>query len=353
MSGLLSVLVPFLIVLGGLVFFHELGHFLVARFFGVGVQAFSIGFGPELLGWNDKHKTRWKISAIPLGGYVKLDGEEGAKGKPSDRDLSSKHPFQKILIAFAGPFANYLLAVIIFFGLLTFQGVQTMSTSISAVRPGSVAEKMGLRLGDRILGVNDQKTISALEVVQGIQDFVTGSEGSSLKISFERDGLPLSLTADIQGKDVEVLGVEFKDSGAWTSVSPLKAMGLAIEKVMFLTKQILKTLTRADAFKEVGGVLMIAKVSGDVAAQSWLALLGMAGVLSISLGLVNLFPIPALDGGHIMLYTFEWIKGGPVSPRFSEWFFRIGMIVVIGLFLLTTVNDLSRLGIVKMVKGLF
>lgn len=358
--------VPFLLVLAPLVFFHELGHFSVARFFGVGVEVFSVGFGPEVWGWHDRHGTRWKISAIPLGGYVQLKGEdedqEAEKAGETHKKSASKvrgvglctrHPAAKIAISFAGPLANFVLAAVLFFGVFSTQGIPIYSSRIAKVTEGGVAERAGFQAGDTIKRVGQKAVKSFADVLH----LIGVSEDTTLAFEVERDLEPhLILVARDQFATTGNLGwaaepPAFTRLGLWASAVH------AVRHVRVLCGRILQTLTQVATLKEAGGVLMIAKASKDFVEAGWHHLFAFAALLSINLGLINLLPIPALDGGQIALYGLEWVWGRALSKKVLEWFARIGLACILALFLLTTWNDVNRLGaiawVISFFKGLF
>jgi regulator of sigma E protease len=365
---LLHYLVPFLFVLGLVVFFHELGHFLVARWCGVRILAFSIGFGPELLGFYDRHGTRWKIAAVPLGGYVKFLGDENAASTPDRAHLADMDPgdraqsfsFQPVrkraAIVLAGPLANFLLAIVIFAGIFMLYGMQTMSARVDAVQAGSPAATAGFEPGDLVLAINGQPIDSFADM----QRIVADSAGQTLQISVDRKGTQLALKAtpvlqeekDIFGnvQRIGLLGIRRSPTPGdvkYQPVSPPRAIWMGIQETWFVVDKTLIYIGRVvigrEAANELGGPIRIAQMSGQVASVSFVALVHLAAVLSVSIGLLNLFPIPLLDGGHLLFYSIEAMRGRPLSERAQEVGFRIGFAIVIMLMIFATFNDIVHL----------
>jgi regulator of sigma E protease len=365
---LLHYLVPFLFVLSLVVFFHELGHFLVARWCGVRILAFSIGFGPELLGFYDRHGTRWKIAAVPLGGYVKFLGDENAASTPDRAHLADMDPgdraqsfsFQPVrkraAIVLAGPLANFLLAIVIFAGIFMLYGMQTMSARVDAVQAGSPAATAGFEPGDLVLAINGQPIDSFADM----QRIVADSAGQTLQISVDRKGTQRALKAtpvlqeekDIFGnvQRIGLLGIRRSPTPGdvkYQPVSPPRAIWMGIQETWFVVDKTLIYIGRVvigrEAANELGGPIRIAQMSGQVASVSFVALVHLAAVLSVSIGLLNLFPIPLLDGGHLLFYSIEAMRGRPLSERAQEVGFRIGFAIVIMLMIFATFNDIVHL----------
>ena len=361
---LTGYVVPFLFVLTIVVFFHELGHFLIARWCGVRVLTFSIGFGPELFGFNDRHGTRWKLSAIPLGGYVKFFGDENAASVPDQDTLlhmseaEQRESFfykpvsQRAAIVAAGPIANFLLAIVIFAAVFTFYGKQATPARVDAVQPASAAEAASFQPGDLIVAINGRR----IETFTDMQRVVSASAGQPLEIDIDRGGTRMTLRATPKLTEVKdnfgnahrmgVLGI----SGAREPpqrVDPLTAVRLGIEETWFVVERTLSYIRDVVVGKEsadqLGGPIRIAQVSGQVATAGFVALIHLAAVLSISIGLLNLFPIPLLDGGHLLFYAIETVRGRPLSDRAQEYGFRFGLAFVLLLMLFATYNDLLHL----------
>ena len=365
---ILHYLVPFLFVLSLVVFFHELGHFLVARWCGVRILVFSIGFGPELLGFNDRHGTRWKIAAIPLGGYVKFFGDENAASTPDRSRLSGMDASERAVsfmfqpvakraaIVVAGPVANFLLAIVIFAGIFMLYGMQTMSARVDEVQPGSPAATAGFETGDTVLAINGDKIDSFADM----QRIVADSAGEPLQITVDRKGAQVVLTAtpvlheekDIFGnvQRIGLLGIRRSPAPGdvkYEPVSPPRAVVLGVQETWFVVDKTLTYLGRVvvgrESANQLGGPIRIGQMAGEVASISFVALVHLAAVLSVSIGLLNLFPIPLLDGGHLLFYSIEAARGRPLSERAQEVGFRIGFAIVIMLMIFATFNDIVHL----------
>lgn len=370
MSLLTEYIVPFLAILTVLVFVHELGHFWVARRNGVRVEVFSVGFGPELFGFTDRAGTRWKFSAIPLGGYVKMFGDAGAASTPGD-DLPQMSPEEKALafhhkrlgqraaIVAAGPAANFLFAIVLAALLFMTVGRPFTPPEVGSVLPESAAARAGLQPGDRIVGLGG----SRIDRFEDIQRIVQLNPGTPLTAVIERDGERLTLTVTPERHEeidrfgnVHVFGrLGIARSGLETvRLGPLEALWAAGEHTVVMTRMILhvvgQMITGARPADEIGGVVRIAHLSGEVSQVGLVAVVNFMIMLSINLGLINLFPIPMLDGGHLLFYAIEAIRGRPLGPRAQEYGFRIGFALVIGLMLFATWNDLVYFRVVDFVK---
>jgi regulator of sigma E protease len=367
-GGVLSYLIPFLFVLTVVVFFHELGHFLVARWCGVKVMVFSIGFGPELFGFDDRHGTRWKVSAIPLGGYVKFIGDENAASVPdtaavaamTEAERAQSFVHQKVgpraAIVVAGPLANFVLAVAIFAGLFMIFGKQTTLARVDAVQPASAAAAAGFQPGDIVRSIDGRM----IESFADMQRLVSASAGVSLSVVVERNGEQVTLNATPSLREVKdnfgnvhrigVLGISRSMAPGdvkYERVNPLKAIGLGAEETWFVVTRTLSYIggvfSGREAADQLGGPIRIAQVSGQVASIGFSALLHLAAVLSVSIGLLNLFPVPLLDGGHLLFYAIEAVRGRPLSERAQEYGFRIGLAIVLMLMVFATFNDIVHL----------
>ncbi|MFY9760551.1 MAG: RIP metalloprotease RseP [Xanthobacteraceae bacterium] len=367
-GGVAAYLIPFLFVLSLVVFFHELGHFLVARLCGVRILVFSIGFGPEIVGFNDRHGTRWKIAAIPLGGYVKFFGDENAGSAPDTPRLESmtegerKQSFffqpvpKRAAIVIAGPMANFVLAIVIFATIFGLYGKQTMSARVDAVQPDSPAAAAGFQTGDLVVSI-DGKAIDNFEDMQRI---VSESAGDTLKITVDRKGTPLVLTATPTLKEIKdnfgnvhrigLLGISRSTEPADLKlhpVAPPQAVWMGMQETWFVIDRTLTyiggVVVGREAADQLGGPIRIAQISGEVATIGFVALIHLAAVLSVSIGLLNLFPIPLLDGGHLLFYAIEALRGRPLSDRAQEFGFRIGLAIVVMLMIFATFNDIVHL----------
>jgi len=367
-SGFLSYLIPFLFVLTIVVFFHELGHFLVARWCRIRVLVFSLGFGPELVGWNDRKGTRWKISAVPLGGYVKFLGDDNAASVPDAEAVASMPEEQqrqtflaqpvwaRAAVVVAGPVANFVLAIIIFAGIFMFHGKEIATARVDTVLPGSAAAAAGLQPGDLVTAVDGQPIASFNE----LQRAVGISAGQTLQVTISRAGKTLTLPATPKLTDLKdrfgnvhhlgVLGISRSvkpEDAVIEKAGPLKALWLGAKETWFVTSRTLSYIggvfTGREAADQLGGPIRIAQVSGQVASAGFVALINLAAILSVSIGLLNLFPVPLLDGGHLLFYGIEAVRGRPLSERAQEFGFRIGFAIVVMLMIFATFNDILHL----------
>ena len=363
----LTYALPAILVLMLVVFIHELGHFLVGRWCGVGIQEFSIGFGKELIGFNDKYGTRWKLSAIPLGGYVKFVGDENAASLPkasqpgdADRDKTHFHNasvWKRTAIVTAGPIANFLLAIAIFAVVFATLGRPITAPRVDTLLPGGAAEAAGFLPGDLIVEI-DGKPIDSFSQIQQI---VTLSAGNTLTIVVDRDGERVTLTPTPERREmpdglggiqrVGVLGITrnmAEGDLVFKRYTPLQAIVEGVKETGHIIERTMTYIGRLIAGREtadqLSGPIRIAQVSGVIASSGGIpALLHLSAILSVSIGLINLFPIPMLDGGHLVFYAIEAIRGRPVSQRAQEIGFRIGLALVIMLFVFVTFNDIVRL----------
>ncbi len=362
---LLTYLLPFLFVLTVVVFVHELGHFLVGRWCGVDVKVFSIGFGREIFGFDDRHGTRWRFALIPLGGYVKFSGDADAASAPdnaevsrmSERERERSFPAQSIgeraAIVAAGPIANFLLAIVIFAGTVFFFGKQVLIPRIEQVVAGSAAERGGIRAGDLILSIDG----SPITSFNDMQRAVSGRPDDVLQITVERAGSRLTLpvtpslveTSTPLGKQrIGVIGVQAsRKAEDWTTqrYGPLEALKTGLSETWYVVDRtydyVAKLVTGRESTDQLSGPIRIAQVSGLVATSGGImALINLAAILSVSIGLMNLLPVPMLDGGHLMFYGIEALRGRPLSDKAQELGFRFGLGLVLMLMLFVTWNDL-------------
>jgi regulator of sigma E protease len=360
-------LLPFLFVLALVVFIHEMGHFLVGRYFGVKVETFSLGFGPRLFRRYDKHGTEWAISAIPLGGFVKFKGDANAASMPDHHaldvmpvaDRSDSFPHQSVArraaIVAAGPLANFLLAFVIFMTSFLLVGRPQVQPVIAGVADNSPAAAAGFLPGDRVLAINGDEMVSFEDVVRR----VSLSEGKELTFRVERDAreLELSATPRIMTRKT-VLGTERRPIMGFIASNqpenlfqrrygPLEAAGTAAGEIYFVIDRTVHYIAGLAAGREkadqLSGPVRIGYVSGKVAESGIGPLLMLAGILSISIGFINLLPIPMLDGGHLVFYAAEALRGRPVSATAQEWSFRVGFVLVLALMLFSTWNDIMHL----------
>ncbi len=367
-QGLIGYIVPFLFVLTIVVFFHELGHFLVARWAGVKVLTFSLGFGPELIGFNDKHGTRWKLSAIPLGGYVKFFGDESEASTPSPETLAAmsdderkvsfhgQHVGPRVAIVAAGPIANFILAIVIFASLFTFYGKPNQSARVDKVEAGSAAAAAGFQQGDVVIAIDGQP----IENFTQMQRIVSTSAATKLFFKVKRANETLTLEGTPELREVKdafgnkmrvgILGITRASTPGEANnepVNPAAAVWLGVKETWFVAKSTLdyigNVVTRRASADQVGGPIRIAQISGQVATIGLSALIHLAAVLSVSIGLLNLFPVPLLDGGHLLFYAVEAIRGKPLSERSQEMGFRVGLALVLMLMVFATYNDILHL----------
>ena len=366
--GVIGYIIPFLFVLTIVVFFHELGHFLVARWAGVKVLTFSLGFGPELVGFNDRHGTRWKISAVPLGGYVKFFGDESEASTPSSEALANmteeeragsfhhKKVGPRAAIVAAGPIANFILAIVIFTGLFTFYGKPNMSARVDKIEAGSAAAAAGFQVGDIVTAIDN----SPIENFSDMQRIVSIRAGEKLSFTIKRGDSIVELQGTPELKEQKdpfgnahklgILGITRSSQPGdviTERVNPATAMWLGVKETWFVIDRTLAYIggifTGREAADQVGGPLRIAQISGQVATIGLAALIHLAAVLSISIGLLNLFPVPLLDGGHLLFYAVEAVRGRPLSDRAQEMGFRIGLGLVLMLMVFATYNDILHL----------
>lgn len=361
---LLSYVVPFLAVLTVIVFVHEMGHYLVARWNGIAIQKFSVGFGPELLGFNDRHGTRWSLSAIPLGGYVRFVGDMDAASTPdleaienADPELArrlfvNKNVWQRISVVIAGPVANVLLTFLILYALLLGYGRYSIPPVIGEVIAGSVAQSAGLKSGDTILSVDGYQ-------VRGFEDFqrfIATSPARSVSVTLERSGAPQTITLvpeavetkDRFGNNQRIGRIGVSRDVEQTDVvlyrpGPVEAVGMTFEEIRFIVQRTGAFLGdffvgRGDV-EQLGGPVKVAKVSGEMATLGIIALINLTALLSLNIGIFNLLPVPMLDGGHLMYYLIEAVRGRPLSMKVQEIGFRFGFALVLALMVFTLFND--------------
>lgn len=363
--GIFLTIIAFLLVIGPLVFVHELGHYLVGRWFGVHAEAFSIGFGPEIAAWHDRRGTRWRLAALPLGGYVKFAGDMNAASQsdPAWLELSAeernrcfpaKPLYQRALIVAAGPLVNLLFAALILAGFATLYGENVTPPRIAEVVQDSAAAKAGLKAGDTVRAVDGH----AVALFPDLRRIVVGRPGERVDVEVVRDGAPIVLPLDI-GTEVErdrfgnefrygVLGVRSGDP----VVRPVSLIGAPVvgvrrtgELIQMMAEGLVQIVTGRRPLSELGGPLKIAQISGEQAALGPEALISLIALVSINLGFINLLPIPMLDGGHLFFYGIEAIQRRPVSPRLQEIAYRSGLALLLGMMLLVTLNDLASFGL--------
>ena len=364
--GFLGTIIPFIIVLTVIVFVHEMGHYLVARWNGIAIHTFSIGFGPELFGFNDRAGTRWRVSAIPLGGYVRFVGDMNATSATPDAEVIAnadpelkprlfvnKNVWQRIAVVVAGPAANVLFTFFVIYALLIAFGRYEIPPVIGDVLPGSVAQHAGLESGDRVLSVDGF-------TVRGFEDFqrlIATRPGHAMAVVVERDGVDKRLVVtpeavesrDMFGNEQRIgrIGVSRNVDKADITLyrpNPVEAVAMTSEEIRFIVERTAEAI--GDLFhghgdiKELGGPVKVAKVSGEVATLGVVALVNLMALLSLNIGLFNLLPVPMLDGGHLLYYVIEAVRGRPLSPRVQEIGFRFGLALVFTVTIFTLYNDI-------------
>ncbi|GBQ84708.1 zinc metallopeptidase [Gluconacetobacter johannae DSM 13595] len=365
MPDLIRTILAFVLVLGVLVFIHELGHYLAARWRGVHVEVFSIGFGRPLLRWHDKVGTEWRLCPIPLGGYVKPHGFEGPEEATpeqraawlSGRTFHDKPVLSRAIVIVAGPVFNFLLAIVLFAGLFAVSGRPEVRNVVGQVVAGSAAADAGIRPDDVIVRLGDHVVGS----VADIQSRIAAEPGAKTAVTVHRAGrdieLPVTIgtVKDQSGNPSGQLGVMFTATVGQPQPLP-RAIASAVDETWRLSVQTLAGLwqmvTGQHSAKDLGGPLRIAQMSGQVAQYGLASLVSFMALLSINLGLINLFPIPMLDGGRLVFYALEAILGRPVSRRVRDISFQAGFAVIAGLFLFSTFNDLSHFGLFRWVASL-
>jgi regulator of sigma E protease len=354
----------FLFVLTVVIFVHELGHFLVARWCGVRVKTFSIGFGKEIFGFTDRYETRWRLAWIPLGGYVKFLDDENSASVPSREALQQMTPAERegafqtkplasrAAIVAAGPIANFVLAILVFAVTFTFVGVNVTAPRVDELVADGAAAKAGFKPGDIIVSIDGQP----IEAFADMQRIVSASADRELSFEVNRGGVSTVIRATPERREIAdrfgnklkvgVIGIKrnaTQQEWQFKQYGPIEAVGLAVKESYFIVSRTLGYLydvaTRRESGDQLGGPLRIADISGQVASLGFLALINLTAVLSVSIGLINLFPIPLLDGGHLMFYGIEAIRGRPLSERAQEVGFRIGLAIVLLLLVYTTYQD--------------
>ena len=368
-----NYIVVFLIVLTILVFVHEYGHYWVAKRNGVRVEAFSVGFGPEIWGRNDASGTRWKICVIPLGGYVKMFGEggdvseDGEKSELSDAEKAVSFYYktvsQRAAIVAAGPIVNFIFAIFAFAILAGAVGNAVPLAAVGKVLKDSAAEIAGFKSGDRFISINEEE----INLFSDLRRIVTENPDTVLSFQIDRAGKEITLSAtpkltvqkNAEGEEIEIglLGVEWSpEFVSYERQNPAMALWVGVQRTYMVTTNILSYI--GDMFSgrrgtdELGGPLRIAQISGQMAEQGIGAVILLMAMLSVNLGLINLFPIPMLDGGHLAFYLIEALLGRPLGAKAQEYGFRFGLILVLMLVVFVTWNDLVHLEVIEFIKGL-
>ena len=357
------ILIAFVCALGPLVFFHELGHYLVARWFRIPAEIFSIGFGRELIGWTDKQGTRWKVAWIPLGGYVKFIGDMTPASNPADLDeippelrdraFQIRPVWQRFLVVLAGPVANFILAIAIFAAFFMTLGAPRTNI-VGAIVPNTPAAAAGLKPGDKILSIADRETPSFDE----IRSVVALRPNETVAVEFERDGLrreiQVRLKADVEtdefGQKFErgLLGL-YPTTGVLQRLPIYQAVPEATRYTWHVTRSMAdglgQIISGSRGTEGVGGPIKIAQIAGQQASLGALPFVQLLALFSINLGFINLLPVPMLDGGHLFFYAVEAIRRRPLSARALDWAFRGGLALILALVVFTTINDLGSIGL--------
>jgi regulator of sigma E protease len=358
--------VAFLLVIGPLIFVHELGHYFVGRWFGVKADTFSIGFGREITGWTDRRGTRWKVGWLPLGGYVKFAGDMNPASAPSDEWLSlsaaerahtfqAKKLWQRFIIVAAGPLTNFMFAIVALMIIFATMGFPTTPPVVGRVVERSPAAAAGFRPGDRILSADGR----SIDTYADLKTYVALRPEQAMVFAVRRSGAEIELHATTRA-DIEVdgfgnrarigrLGVEPAEALALSPVPLSQLPGTAIRTTVNTVETMVtalgQVLTGRRSVSELGGPLRIAEVSGQQASLGWLNFFWLMTIVSINLGFINLLPIPLLDGGHLLFYVVEGVRRKPLRPEVQEWAFRTGLAVLLALMIFVTFNDLASFGL--------
>ena len=369
--GLLLTVLAFMLVIGPLVFLHEMGHYTAGRWFGVKAEVFSVGFGKEVFGITDKRGTRWKFGWLPLGGYVKFAGDLNAASQPDAEWLSlppkereqtfpSKPLWQRAIIIAAGPVVNFVIAIVILMGFALAYGDSRTPAVVREIVPVSAAAKAGLQPGDRIVALGGR----SVATFDDVADYIRLRANETVRVDYERGGKTISAEAAIGTQTLrDRFGNEYKlgllgiapVKAVWVPVSVLEAPGVAIKRtgniLTMMVDSIGQIITGKRPVSELGGPLRIAKVSGEQLSLGFPELVGLIALVSINLGFINLLPIPMLDGGHLFFYAIEAIRRRPVSPNVQEWAYRGGLLALLVFMMMVTFNDLGAFGLWKNIAG--
>jgi regulator of sigma E protease len=362
----------FLLVIGPLIFVHELGHYFVGRWFGVKAETFSIGFGREIFGWTDRRGTRWKVGWLPLGGYVRFKGDMNPASTPSEEWLSlppeeraetfqAKSLWQRFLIVLAGPLTNFLFAILVYVALFASYGEPRTPPVVAGIQENSAAARAGFQPGDRVLAING----SAVGRFEDIASYVAIRPDQRMRFDVQRgerriviDATPSAETQrDRFGNEARVgrLGVA-RGGVEIAELAPHEALGAAFRQTGDTVQMMVVTLGQVisgrRSLKEMGGPLKIAQFSGQQASLGWLDFVLFMTLISINLGFINLLPIPLLDGGHLLFYAIEGVRRKPLKPEAQEWAFRTGLAVLLALMIFVTFNDLASFGLFTRLGGL-
>jgi regulator of sigma E protease len=358
------IFIAFICAIGPLVFIHELGHYLVARWFGVGAEVFSIGFGREIFGWKDKRGTRWKVGWLPLGGYVRFAGDAdiasaASSSTPGSSDVTG-HAFhdrpvgQRFLIVLAGPMANFLIAILIFAAFFATIGMPRTPNVIDSVVPQGAASTAGLKPGDRIVSVAGRRTATFEDITR----IVVLRPGEQVEIKAERSGRPLIVNARLGVEnEVDRFGQQYRVGRLGIITTSINYERVGIVELVPVSAGFTLSVTRAmidglwqiisgrRSVKELGGPLKLAQIAGQQASLGLFQFIQLVALFSINLGFINLLPVPMLDGGHLAFYAVEAARRRPVGERAQEWAFRGGLAALLALLVFVTINDLSSFGL--------
>jgi regulator of sigma E protease len=370
--GILLTILAFALVIGPLVFLHELGHYLAGRWFGVKAEEFAVGFGREVAGFTDRRGTRWKFGWLPLGGYVRFAGDMNPASQPSPEWLSlpaheraqtfqAKPLWQRAIIVAAGPIANFIVAIVILAAFAVTYGQNTTPAVVGSVAPGSAAASAGLQPGDRITSLAGREIADFGDMAA----FTVMHAGERVTIVYERAGSAQQIDAVIGVRELKdrfgnisrrgMLGIGpgeqvFTPVSLWEA--PLVGLKRTWEIVEMTVDGLGQIITGRISVRELGGPLKIAQISGESLAMGPAQLVGLIALISINLGFINLLPVPVLDGGHLLFYAVEAVRRKPTEPKVMEWAFRGGLVAILALMLLVTFNDLGAFGIWKNLAGL-
>jgi regulator of sigma E protease len=370
--GFAFTVFAFLLVIGPLIFVHELGHYFAGRWFGVKAETFSIGFGRELFGWTDRRGTRWKVGWMPLGGYVRFKGDMNPASTPSDDWLAlpaaeraetfqSKSLWQRFIIVLAGPLTNFLFAIVALMIIFATIGYPSSAAIVGGVLEDSPAASAGFRPGDKIIEVNG----AGIDTFADLQSYVSLRPDRPMRFIVEREGAELALQATSRG---ELLRDQFGNEARIGRIGvapgslefaplpihrlPGAAIDTTIDTVETMVVALGQVITGQRSVKELGGPLKIAEVSGQQASLGWLPFFWLMVIVSINLGFINLLPIPLLDGGHLLFYAIEGVRRKPLKPEAQEWAFRTGLAMLLALMIFVTFNDLASFGLFTKLGGL-
>ncbi len=365
-------ILSFLLVIGPLIFIHELGHYFVGRWFGVKAETFSIGFGREIGGWTDSRGTRWKVGWMPLGGYVKFKGDMNPASTPTGEWLSlppeeraetfqAKPVWQRFLIVAAGPVTNFLFAILAFIAIFAAIGYPTTPAVVHGVVEAGAADRAGFQPGDRVVEANGRD----IDIFADLQSYVRLRPDEPIRFTVERGGetIPIRVVTDATvvrdnfGNEARMgsIGVT-SGPPTFEKLPPLQLVGAAVSQTVETVRAMVVTLgqvvTGERSMKEMGGPLKIAQYSGQQASLGWIAFFWFMTVISINLGFINLLPIPLLDGGHLLFYLIEGVRRKPLKPEAQEWAFRTGLAALLALMIFVTLNDLASFGVWTKLGGL-